>query len=95
MALVKMLQTSRVRAYYSNKRPRGGRQKRHGNEKLLLGKPRTRNDDKRWAGLRGQSGDHVEREEDTEEGQAYLLPSIKGLAGRVANGGMGGVMTQF
>ena len=84
MALVKMQRTSRVRAYYSNKRPREGRPKRHGDEKLLLGKPRTRNDDKRWVGLRGQSEDHVEREEDTGEGQAYLLPSIKVLAGRVA-----------
>lgn len=95
MVLVKMLQTSRMRVYYSNKRPRGSRWKRHGDEKLLLGKPRTRNDDKREVGLRGQSGDHVEREEDTEEGQAYLLPSIKGSAGRVAKAALERAMTQF
>lgn len=95
MVLAKMPQISRMRAYYNNELLSGSRLKRHGGEKLLPGKWRTRSDDKQWAQLQGQSGDHVERAGDTEEGQAYLLPNTKGLAGRVARGVLEGVMTLF
>jgi len=84
-----------MRAYYSNKRPRGGRSKRRDDAKLQLGKPRTMNDDKQWAELRGQSGDRVERGEDMEEERAYLLLIIKGLADRVVKGVREGVTRQF